>query len=87
MNTEQDQTTERSNEQTLAPGWSAPAWREAAEKIDTAFDDLDSVERSIGELLEDPANDPDELNDLRGTLMAGLHLLRSVADRIEAEVI
>lgn len=66
---------------------SSPAWGEAADAFDKAFDYLDSVERSIQELLEDPANDSDALHELRGSLMAGIQILRSVADTIEAKTV
>jgi hypothetical protein len=60
-------------------------WSEAAEAFNDAFDDLDRVEQSIGELVENPANDLDELLQLRGKFLAGISVLRRVADVIEAE--
>jgi hypothetical protein len=58
-------------------------WKDAANGFDNAFYDLDSVVRSLDELIGFPNEDSAELYELRGALMAGIRLLRHVADRIE----
>lgn len=69
-------------EAAVAGGARSPAWGEAAEAFDKAFNHLDSVERSLGELIEDPSSGHGEVHEMRGTLMAGIRVLRRVADTV-----